>query len=277
MALVLLLGWATAQLDYVLAFPQAPAVRDLYMRIPRGFTLDGVDDPTKYVLKVKRNTYGGKDSGRTWFLYLRGKLLKLGFEQSKFDECVFYKGAMMYILYTDDSILAGPDQAEIDKTVQLMQQELDITVEGTLTDFLGVNIDRREDGTIKLTQPRLIDQILQDLRLTDNNVHAKPTPAASSKLLSRHQESQPFDNSFNYRSVIGKLHYLVAGSRSECAYAVHQCARFAQDPKMEHGNAVRWIGRYLKGTSTDGTILRPNREKSLEVFVDADFAGNWLG
>ena len=44
---------------------------------------------------------------------------------------------------------------------------------------------------------------------------------------------------------------------------------------MEHANAVKWIGKYLKGTSTEGTIMRPDRDKSLEVYVDADFAGNW--
>ena len=44
---------------------------------------------------------------------------------------------------------------------------------------------------------------------------------------------------------------------------------------MEHGKAIRWLARYLKGTKDKGTILRPNKEKGLEVYVDADFAGNW--
>jgi hypothetical protein len=275
LALVLLNGWHTAQLDYVLAYPQAPAVRDLYMEVPKGFTLDGVDNPSDYVLKVNKNTYGGKDAGRTWFQYLRKKLLKLGFEQSEHDECMFYKGQMVYVLYTDDSILAGPDKEDINATIELLRTELDITVEGDLTDFLGVNIDRRSDGSIKLSQPHLIDQVIKDLNLDQESTKPKPTPAASSKLLSRHEDSRPFDNHFNYRSVIGKLHYLVAGSRSEMAYAVHQCARFAQEPKMEHAQAVKWIGRYLKATRNDGTILRPDGSKSLEVYVDADFAGNW--
>jgi hypothetical protein len=276
LALVLLHKWKTVQLDYVLAFPQAPAIRDLYMRIPAGFTLDGVDNPSKYVLKIKRNIYGGKDAGRTWFLYLKEKLERIGFVQSKYDDCIFYKGNLIYVLYTDDSILAGPDQAEIDRTVEEMKTVgLTLTVEGDLEDFLGVNFDRRTDGTIQLSQSKLTEQILNDLRLKGTSIKTKETPAASSKLLSRHQESEPFDNSFNFRSVIGKLHYLVAGSRSEIAYAVHQCARFAHEPKREHGNAVRWIGRYLKGTATNGTILKPDATKSLEVFVDSDFAGNW--
>ena len=38
---------------------------------------------------------------------------------------------------------------------------------------------------------------------------------------------------------------------------------------------MRWLGRYLKGTRDKGTILRPVEGKGLEVFVDADFAGNW--
>jgi Reverse transcriptase (RNA-dependent DNA polymerase) len=275
LAFKLIFGWYSVQLDYVLAFPQAPAVRDLYMEIPKGFTLDGVDNPADWVLKMGRNIYGGKDSGRVWYLYLVKKLLKLGFRQSKHDDCIFYKGKMIYVLYTDDSILTGPDKNEIDETIKLLASELDITHDDQLSDFLGVNIQHRDDGTIKLSQPKLIDQVINDLHLEQDHTTIKPTPAASSKLLSRHEDSRPFDGHFNYRSVIGKLHYLVAGSRSEIAYAVHQCARFAHDPKMEHSKAVKWIGRYLKGTRDAGTILRPDKSKSLEVFVDADFAGNW--
>jgi hypothetical protein len=275
LAFILLFGWYAIQLDYVLAYPQAPAIRLLFMEIPKGYTLDGVDNPEDYVLRINRNIYGGKDAGRTWFLYLKRKLEKLGFTQSKNDDCIFFKEDMIYVLYTDDSILAGPDKAKIDATIEAMRGELDLTVEENLTDFLGVNIDRREDGTIKLTQPKLVEQVVKDLHLDQDNTTIKETPAASSKLLSRHEDSREFDGHFNYRSVIGKLHYLVAGSRPEIAYAVHQCARFAHEPKMEHAKAVKWIGRYLKGTINEGMILKPDPERGLEVFVDADFAGNW--
>jgi hypothetical protein len=39
----------------------------------------------------------------------------LGFVQSKHDECVFFRGSVMYVLYTDDSILAGPNEKEVEK------------------------------------------------------------------------------------------------------------------------------------------------------------------
>jgi hypothetical protein len=35
------------------------------------------------------------------------------------------------------------------------------------------------------------------------------------------------------------------------------------------------LARYLKGTRDKGLILKPRKGKGLEVFVDADFSGNW--
>jgi hypothetical protein len=45
---------------------------------------------------------------------------------------------------------------------------------------LGVNIERKADGTVHLTQPHLIDSILEDLRMLDVKVKPKSTPASSS-------------------------------------------------------------------------------------------------
>jgi hypothetical protein len=219
-------GWHTIQLDYVAAFPQAPVEKDLYMSIPRGFEMEGAAKG-EYVLQLKRNLYGQKQAGRVWNAYLVDKLInKLKFTQSKADECVFYRGTTMYVLYTDDSILAGPNQAEIDQLIkELRQANLDLTIEGTLDDFLGVNIDRKSDGTIHLTQPHLIDQILKDLKIDDQErTKGRQTPANCSTLLSRHSNSIDFYKSFDYRSVIGELNYLEKATRSDIAYITHQCA-----------------------------------------------------
>ena len=75
--------------------------------------------------------------------------------------------------------------------------------------------------------------------------------------------------------MIGKLNYLGKATRSNLAYIVHQCARFTSDPKVEHGEAIRWTGRYLRGTRDKGTIFRPDPTRGLELYVDADFVGNW--
>ena len=39
----------------------------------------------------------------------------------------------------------------------------DLTDEGTLTDYLGVKVEHMADGSIKLSQPHLIQQVIDDL------------------------------------------------------------------------------------------------------------------
>jgi Reverse transcriptase (RNA-dependent DNA polymerase) len=272
---VIVKKWYTRQIDYVQAYPQARAERPMFMEIPPGFTANVRHSSAAYVLAVLKNIYGSKQAGRVWNRHLVDKLLLIGFVQSAHDPCVFYKGKAMYVLYTDDSILAGPDEQELDAIIEEIKSTgLKITSEATLDDFLGVNIDRRDDGTVHLTQTRLIDSILADLGLDKPNVAAKDVPCASSKLLTAHPRSPPFDRHFDYRSVVGKLLYLEKCTRPDLAYAVHQCARFAADPKYEHGQAVKWIGRYLYGTRDKGMIFRPNGG-GLELHVDSDWSGNW--
>ena len=50
------------QIDYVLAFPQAPIQFDMYMEIPKGVEVDieNQGENKQYVLKLLKNFYGQK-------------------------------------------------------------------------------------------------------------------------------------------------------------------------------------------------------------------------
>jgi hypothetical protein len=127
LALSLRYGWKTKQLDYVLAFPQAPVERECYMHIPHGMV---IGDSGNWVLRVKKNIYGQKQVGRVWNEHLVKKLTSpaVGFVQSKYDECIFFHKHAVYVLYTDDSILADPDESELDLLiVRIKSVGLDIT------------------------------------------------------------------------------------------------------------------------------------------------------
>ena len=63
--------------------------------------------------------------------------------------------------------------------------------------------------------------------------------------------------------------------RPDIAYAVHQCARFAANPKESHVLAMLCIGRYLHATKEKGLKYSPQAQ-SFDVWCDADFSGNWL-
>jgi hypothetical protein len=47
------------------------------------------------------------------------------------------------------------------------------------------------------------------------------------------------------------------------------------DPKKKHGEAIKWLGRYLTGTQDKGLILHPDRTSRVEVYVDVDIVGTW--
>ena len=57
--------------------------------------------------------------------------------------------------------------------------------------------------------------------------------------------------------------------------AVHQCARFSQDPRITHERAITYIGKYLLERKERGIKLAPDPSRGTECFVDADFAGSW--
>jgi len=176
------------------------------MKIPVGINItEGAKED--FALKMIRNICGQKQAGRVWNKYLHYILLKLGFVQSQVDECVYFRKGLIYLLNTDDSILASWNESEIKQAIEDIQSSgLKITIEGSLADFVCVNIQRMKDGKVKMSQPQLAKQICQDLGFKKNTKDT-PIPAASSKILKRHQTSEEFDNSFNYRSVIGKLNY----------------------------------------------------------------------
>ena len=88
---------------------------------------------------------------------------------------------MLYVLYIDDSILAGPNPKDIAQSIKYIKAaKLNITDESDIQDSLGLNTDHRPDGTIHLNQPHLIDQILDDLNMSEKT-KPKDTPDSSSK------------------------------------------------------------------------------------------------
>ena len=159
-------------------------------------------------MKLKKNLYGQKQAGRVWNQYLTQRLIDNGFTQSKVDKCLFYYKRCMMMVYVDNTILCGPTQDKVDDIVSILGELFDVEDQGDLNDYLGVKVEHLSDGRIKFTQPHLIDQILEDLHLTQPGTKTTPTPALLTKVLQPDDDGRPFDGNFHYRSVIGKLNFL---------------------------------------------------------------------
>jgi hypothetical protein len=77
----------------------------------------------------------------------------------------------------------------------------------------------------------------------------------------------------SYSSVVGSLMYAMFCSRPDLSYAMSLVSRYMANPGKEHWNAVKWIFRYLWGTSNAYLQFGSPRE-GLVGYVDLDFAAD---
>ena len=213
LVIALLKKWHTCQFDFILAYTQANIEMNLYMEVPKGFVIEG--ERSKYALKLLKNLYGQKQASLlVWNQHLMTKLIACGFAQSHINECVFYFKRSAFLVFTDDTILMGPDTQELDKMITLLRKTFQILDEGTLNEYLGIKIHCEGDDTSGLMQPQLIDSILDDQHLTDT-CKKLDLPYLVTKILHQDLEGASFNGHFDYRLVVGKLLYLEKSTRPE--------------------------------------------------------------
>ena len=266
----------TRSVDFVLAFPQADVDVPVYMELPIGFELHNANK-REYVLKLNKNLYGLRQASLTWFDMLPKGLVDRKFKPSAIDSCVFIRDNCLVLVYVDDCIVISHDHKVIDRFIFSMQtgpENFKLTDDGDLARFLGVEMERREDGKIVMTQQHLISRILEVCNVDEKAMNERETPVGK-PLLHKDLSGENRKQSWNYRSAVGMLNYLANSTRPELAMAVHQCARFNNNPMLSHERAITRICRYLLSSRNLGIVYKPDKSLGLQCFVDVDFAGGW--
>ncbi|GKA41741.1 retrovirus-related pol polyprotein from transposon TNT 1-94 [Tanacetum coccineum] len=100
------------------------------------------------------------------------------------------------------------------------------------------------------------------------------TPISMETKLTKDVEGESVDNT-KYRGMIGSLLYLTA-SRPDIMFSVYLCARFQEDPKISHLEAVKRIFRYVKGTMHLGLWYPKGSGIETIVYADSDHAGDYV-
>ena len=267
LVLTCILEWTTVSLDFTNAFVQSVLDSPVWVHVPRGFVSKLGQG---HCLQLKRSLYGLRRSPKLFYETCTAGFAKLGFTQSKFDPCLLYKPGMLIVIYVDDCGVGAANPNDIDQLVDdLRNLGFELTREGDFSEFFGIKLHKRFDGSLLLTQRGLIDKILKATSLED----CKPNTLPSSTPLGSDPDGPPMNESWSYPSVIGMLLYLSTNTRCDIAFAVSQVARFSATPKQSHATAVKSIIRYLKRTADQGMILRPSGRLDLDLYVDADFCG----
>jgi hypothetical protein len=171
---------------------------------------------------------------------------------------------MILLTYVDDCIIFSPSMESIDRLVWSMHdgpENFNLTDEGNLNKFLEIEITKLDSSSFELAQPFLIDCLLQFLGLCNNSLetdaNSSSTPVTKG-LLHRDLAGKPCKYKWKYRTAVGMLSYLQNSTCPEIAMAVHQTARFSNEPMLSHEKAIMRLGRYLLDTRKRGIIYTPD-------------------
>jgi len=270
MVLAIVLGWETISIDCLNAFVQASIDRPTFIQVPRGFKTAKGDRDT--CLSLRKGLCGLCRSPRSFFDCSKGILIKIGFIQSKTDPCLFFRKGLIVVTHVDDFGIAFSSKEVLEEFLkELEANSLSCTREESFHEFLGIQIDKPDDGTLLLTQKGLIKKVLEAAKMENCNTAHTPAQAAA---LGAHEDAEPHnDKEFNPRSIVGMLMCLATNTRIDIALAVSQVCRFTSCFKKPHGDAVKQILKCLKGTVDKGTIAKPEGHLNLKCWTDADFAG----
>ena len=265
------------QLDVKIAFLHGDLKEDIYMVQPEGFQVAGKEN---LVCKLKRSLYGLKQAPRQWYLKFDSFMQRNGYTRCEMDHgCYLKKFRSSYIillLYVDDILIAGLEMQEINRLKKQLSQEFEMKDLGAARQILGMSIIRdRTEGILKLSQEKYIVKVLDKFRMNDARVRS--TPMATHLKLSKKQSPQTDEDKEEmtkvpYASAVGSLMYAMVCTRPDIAHAVGVVSRFMSNPGKEHWEAVKWLLRYLKGTSKTALCFS-KKSVVLEGFTDADLGG----
>ena len=263
------------QLNVKTTFLHGDLDEEIYMHQPEGFSEEGKKN---MVCKLKNSLYGLKQAPRQWYRKFDGFMHKEGFQKCNADHCCFFKryksSYVILLLYVDDMLVAGSDMNDIRNLKMQLSNEFDMKDLGPAKKILGMQITRdKQKGVLQLSQAEYINRVLQRFNMDK----AKPvsTPLASHFRLSKDQypqtkEEKEFMAKVPYASAIGSLMYAMVCTRPDIGHAVGVVSRFMSNPGKTHWEAVKWILRYLQGT-TEKCLHFGKGDLKLQGYVDADF------
>jgi hypothetical protein len=265
------LDWEIHQTDVVSAYPRSILHAEVYMRPPQG--LQAV--PGK-VLRVKKSLYGLKQSGREWYLEACKGLEEIGLDPIFADTCIFVSKDQRLIvgLYVDDMVILANDIKVVQSFKARLAKRWEIKDLGEVKRILGLEITRdRAKRTIKIAQTAYADEIIAEYGLTD--AREAKLPSVSLRALEPASENDKLADVDQYCRVIGKLMFLMRGSRPDICFMITRLSRYVAKPAEKHWRCTMQVLRYVKGTRESGISYSAlEKRPRIEGYVDSDYAGD---
>jgi len=173
------------------------------------------------------------------------------------------------VLYVDDLIFMGSNDAAIEKFKEEMKEEFEMIDLGLLKYFLKIKVQQLEHG-IFISQSKYVENILK--RFWMDTYKPTPTPTAMGIKL-RKEDSTKSVSPTLYKSIVGSLMYLMA-TCPYIMYAVSSISRFMENPIATHLQVAKRILRYVQGKIRFGIMYKKIDDFKLTRYTNSDWAGS---
>jgi hypothetical protein len=184
----------------------------------------------------------------------------------------------LLVLYVDDMVVGCSYIQELNRIVDAFKARYTMDVKGEPKVILGIHTAYDiEKGILSIDQKAYAIEILEEFGSYIEGHSITSTPAHPLYPLSANQcpisdTSKEEMLQYPYRSLVGKLMYLMVGTRVDITYAVGQLAKYGHNPGKAHWDACLHLLRYLKGTLDYCITYTRSNKYELLCFADSDHA-----
>jgi hypothetical protein len=236
---------------------------------PHIATVCGLDPAQEY--RIANALYGLPDSGRLFYLHYKTALIAEGYTMSIFDNCLFYRitstETTYIIVYVDDTFIFSNSPANIDKVITNIGKHYEVTLDRDATSFLGLNLAHNTDGTVTITQPKLLTKLFALHPPLKGSTHL-PTHPYPPLPKDTDPPTQPTDH-YAYLRLLGILLYLTK-SRPDIMAAVSFAGTKSSNPTDRDLRDLYYVVEYLRATQEIVHILHKSTIAALRLYCEVD-------
>jgi len=232
-------------------------------------------------VQVLRAIYGMLISAVLWYEKFRGELeADLGFKFNPYDGCVanrMVNGKQHTIRYHVDDVLSSHMEPAVnDRFLAWLNKRYgaikEVTgVRGKIHDYLGMTLDFRQDGVMKVDMTAYVEKMLKEFPVKFGDMGA-PSPAAENLLEKGNGKLLDKEKQEAFHKTVAQGLFVCKRARPDIQPTIAVlCTRVLQPNESDWRKLLRLM-KYLNGTKSMVLTLGADNLSVVKWYVDSSFA-----
>jgi hypothetical protein len=228
-------------------------------------------------LRLAKALYGCVKSGLLWYDLYVSKLKPMGFELNPYEPCVanaIIEGKQCTMAwYVDDNKLSHVSPDVVTMVIEKIEEHFGavVTTRGKKHEFLGMQLEFRDDGTVAILMDRYLRQAIEDSKMDITRDAASP---ATKGLMSVDEQSPPLPqhDADVFHHVVALLLYVSSRARVDTQTALSFLCTRVSNPTEQDRRKLKRLLQYLRGTLHMPRVLGAETLHRMTTYVDVAFA-----